>query len=549
MSKKLIFIILTAIIILGGALRLWQLGHIPTSPDWDEASLGYDAYSILHTGKDQYGQVLPIVLRSFNDYKPALYAYLAIPSIAVFGLNTFAVRLPSAIFGILSLIAVFYLVKEIFENYKYKDWLAIIATFLLAISPWHIQFSRVAFESNVGTALNIFTALFFLKGLKKPWLLSVSAIYAGLAIYAYQSERAFTPLFVLTMVLVFWKKLRVINKKYLISALIIGSIIVLPMISYTFTDKSSLERLRGTSVFSSQTELLKTDLSKITRDQQNNDKLGLLLDNRRIVFAKTILQGYLAHFDLNWLFIEGDIARHHAHGMGIMYLFELPLLLFGIYSLFTGQFDKRAKLFVILWVLLAPIPASVTVGVPSAVRTLNFLPAIQILTAIGAVSFLVWIFKIKRKVFGYILLALIFVSCLLNILYYLNQYFVQSNYYDSAYWQYGYKGAIDESLKLQDKYKQIVVSDSKTMNQSYIFFLFYLKYPPQEYQNIPENKSKTTNDKSFGKYIFREINWEKDSRANNVLYLVDPNEIPKETRRINTINNLDGTPAIAIVGT
>lgn len=164
MNRKIVWILLIGIIVLAATLRLWQLGQVPPSPDWDEVALGYDAYSLIHTGKDEFGKFLPVVLRSFDDYKPALYAYLTIPSILVFGLSVFAVRLPSAIFGILTVLAVFYLVSELFENYKYKNQLSLISSFLLAISPWSIQFSRVGFESNVGTALNIFMALFFPKG-------------------------------------------------------------------------------------------------------------------------------------------------------------------------------------------------------------------------------------------------------------------------------------------------------------------------------------------------------------------------------------------------
>src|SRR6266852_41358 len=93
-------LILIFIIIIAATLRLWQLGSVPPSPDWDEAALGYNAYAILHTGKDEYGKFLPIVLRSFDDYKPALYAYLVIPSVQIFGLNLFAVRFPSAVFGV-----------------------------------------------------------------------------------------------------------------------------------------------------------------------------------------------------------------------------------------------------------------------------------------------------------------------------------------------------------------------------------------------------------------------------------------------------------------
>src|SRR5688500_14249166 len=114
MKKHIVLLIL--IILTAGVLRLWQLGATPISPNWDEVALGYDAYSIIQTGRDEYGNLFPVVLRSFDDYKPALYAYLAIPPIATFGLNAFAVRLPSAIVGILAVLAVYFLVKELFKR-------------------------------------------------------------------------------------------------------------------------------------------------------------------------------------------------------------------------------------------------------------------------------------------------------------------------------------------------------------------------------------------------------------------------------------------------
>src|SRR3989304_8276793 len=194
MNKK-IFIFLTFIIIIASILRLWQLGKVPSSPDWDEVALGYNAYSILQSGRDEYGKFLPIILRSFDDYKPALYAYLVMPSISVLCLNVTAVRLPSAIFGILTVLAVFFLVRELFK----KNNIALLTTFLLAISPWHIQFSRVAFEANVGVALNIWALVLFFKGLKEPlWLVSCAFLF-GLGLYAYHSERIFLPLLVILL--------------------------------------------------------------------------------------------------------------------------------------------------------------------------------------------------------------------------------------------------------------------------------------------------------------------------------------------------------------
>ena len=551
-SRKIIWAILIGIILLSAILRLWQLGNVPPSPDWDEVALGYDAYAIIHTGRDSFGKFLPVVLRSFDDYKPALYAYLTIPSILIFGLNTFAVRLPSALFGIISVIAVFFLIREIFEKYKYRDYLSLLSSFLLAISPWSTQFSRVGFESNVGTCLNILMVLFLIKGFKKPWMFSLSAFFAGLSIYAYQSEKVFTPLLALAVVIIFWKKLFAINKKYILAAFILGIIVVAPMALYILGNRAALLRVTGTSVFSSQTELLKTNIKKLEQDKLNNDKIGSLLDNRRLVYGKTIISGYASHFDLNWLFITGDISRHHAPSMGLLYLFEFPFILLGIYFLIFDSsgngFDKKTKFLIFSWFLIAPIPASITTGIPHAVRTLNFLPTWQIFAALGILSTFIFVKKFKNiKWIFYFVFGLVFI---LNVSYYLNQYFVQQNYYNSQDWQYGYKQAVYEVDKIQEKYTKIVVSDNQPMDKSYMFFLFYLKYPPRDYQKIGEHSSGGyAAHHSFGKYTFRPINWSRDSVDKNVLYVGTPSEIPKGLHVIKTIYNLDGSEAIKIAGT
>ena len=553
-NKKLVFIILLGIVILAAILRLWGLGSVPPSPDWDEVALGYDAYSIIHTGKDEFGKFLPVVLRSFDDYKPALYAYLTIPSVLLFGLSTFAVRFPSAIFGIISVISVFFLVRELFNDHKYKDYLSLTASLLFALSPWSIQFSRVGFEANVGSAINILMVLFFLKGLKNHIFLLLSAFFAGLGIYVYQSEKVFIPLLVIVLVFIFRKSIFLIPKKYIISSVVLGLIVVLPMIIFITTNRAALLRVTGTSIFSYKTELLKSNIQKLEEDNRENNKIGLILDNRRLVYVRTIVSGYISHFDFNWLFISGDISRHHAPGMGLLYLFEFPFVLIGIYKLLFGDFNRKTKLVIFSWFLLAPLPASITTGVPHAVRTINFLPTWQILSTVGLIFALAAISSFRLSIFKFkiwkLLAILYFSFVLFNFIYYLNQYFVQQNYYFSQDWQYGYKQAVEEVKSLQNNYSEIIVSDKQPMDKSYMFFLFYLQYSPFDYQKIGKNSSGGyAVHHAFEKYTFRPIDWEKDSKKKNVLLIGNPGEIPDKVGTIKTINNLDGSPAIKIVGT
>ncbi len=543
MNKKTVLILLVGIIILSAVLRLWQLSVVPPSPDWDEASLGYNAYSILHTGKDEYGKFLPVLLRSFDDYKPALYAYTVIPSIAIFGLTLFAVRLPSAIFGIITVFLVFILVKELFK----KDSLALLSSFLLAISPWHIQFSRVAFETNLGLFLNILGALLFIKAFKKPYFLIFSAFVFALNLYAYQSEKVFTPLFVIALCIIFFKPLLKLPKKTLATSIIVGIIVSLPIVLYIATDKSALSRAAGVSIFNEQSDASRKNALRLLQDKNTNNILGEILDNRRVYFAKKIAGNYLSHWNLDWLFITGDIGRHHAPGMGIIYLWDLPFILIGISGLLFGKEDKKTKWLIFSWFLLAPVPASITTGVPHAVRTLNFLPTFQIFSAIGIINVFKFL-KQKKKIIFYTSFGLILAFVIFNFIYYLNQYFVQYNYFSSQDWQYGYKQAVLIAQKNENKYQNIIVSNAGDMDQSYIFFLFYLKYPPALFQKEEQENLSQGNfiNRKFGKYEFRPINWQVDQNLHNTLFIGNPDEIP-DANSSQLIRNLDGSATIKIV--
>jgi len=554
MNKKLSLFFLFSIVMTASVLRLWQLGKIPISPDWDEVALGYNAYSIMQTGRDEYGKFLPIILRSFDDYKPALYAYLTMPAISIVGLNVVAVRLPSAIFGILTVLATFFLIRELFK----KDNLALLTAFLLAISPWHIQFSRVAFEANVGVALNVFGILFFLKSFHKQWFLFLSAIMFGLGLYVYQSEKVFIPLLLTILMIIFRKQFCAIKKKYILISFLILIILFFPLIYISLANKDVLARARDVSIFSNRS-IIELNVKRIARDRENNDLLGLVFDNRRVEFVKNTARGYLSHFDLNWLFVKGDIARHHAPGMGLLYLVELPFLLIGIYSLIFGGFDKKVKTFLTLWLLIAPIPPSVTNDIPNAVRALNFLPTFQIFTAIGILAAIKKVSSIKYPAFAkasagkqaskfkhVFFLGLILVF-LFNFSYYLNQYFVQQNYFHARYWQYGYENIVNYASFIQKNYKKIVVSNTATMDQSYIFFLFYLKYDPARYLKEGGTASgKIEGRNQFANFEFRKFNYNEE-KEKNILLIGSTFDFQEVYKTIHEANYPDKSIAIKIV--
>lgn len=571
--QKLAIIIVFLISVI---LRFYKLGEIPPSIDWDEAAIGYNAYSILKTGKDEFGESFPLAFRSFNDYKPPLYIYLTVPAVALFGLTEFAVRLPSAIFGSLTILVTYLLIKELFEVQDLTTkWLPLVTAGLLAISPWHLYFSRVGFEANIGVFLNVLGVLLFILGIKRnTWYLYFSAIVFSIGLYAYHSERVFIPLLVLGLFVIYRKQLIRYKKEVVISG-IIGFIIIFPLINIVLRPQG-LSRLRGTSVYSEQITLLRRSAAKLKLAKEKEDILGIVFANRRVIYVLKLVEGYLSPFNFNWLFINGDQPRHKAPGVGLLYWWELPFLLVGFYYFAKSKRNKKAKYLVSLWFLISPVPASPTTGLPHAVRTLVFLPTFQIFVAFGITSLfflhfypstksttrtnagmnwqdvVLWyeMFVRKRVIEGItvvksrglhkkkarmLLSFLYLIFMLFNVTYFFHQYFVHLPMEFSEYWQYGYKQTVDYVKGNYDKYDKIIVS--KNLEQPHIFFLFFLKYPPEKY--IKEGGTNPnlvgTN---FDKFVFRDIKWKEERKNKRTLFIAKPDELPGE--ELYSVNYLGG---------
>ncbi len=544
--------ILAGIIALAIMLRFWQLGAVPVSPDWDEAALGYNAYSILKTGRDEYGTFLPMTLRSFDDYKPPLYAYLAVPAVALFGLNTWAVRLPAAVMGVLAVIGAYALVIELFRQLhtKAKKQISefsagacgLLTAFLLAISPWHLQFSRIAFEANIGVTLNIWGLVAFFRGLVSlPWM-AASAFLFALSLYAYHSERVFVPLLLL-IISVLWRKELFADRRRVTIGIIIGLLTVAPLIPVVL-DKSSVTRLKGTSTLSDQTGLLMRSVSKLEDDRKAGDRIGAVFDNRRIVYAKTLLDGYISHFSFRWLFLTGDNDRHHAPDNGLLYLWELPFLLWGIFAVWRA--GGRVGALLLGWLLLAPVAASPTSETPHAIRTLVILPSLQIFTAIGIMQCWSYVLHYTAGVRGYVRYLIIGAALIaagiaaFNILFYFHMYYAHMNNEYSKFWQYGYKQAVEYAESHKGKYKKVVVSTS--LEQPHMFFLFYTKYDPAAYLaaggtasgGFAEVKNR------FDTYEFRPIShWANELHDGSILYIGSPRELPGDAYTIKYLNGED----------
>ncbi|HEX8923466.1 MAG TPA: glycosyltransferase family 39 protein, partial [Patescibacteria group bacterium] len=184
--KNIYKIIFVFILIVAVILRFWQLGNIPAGLNWDEISHGYNSYSLLLTGKDQWGIPFPLYnFRAYGDYPTTANLYLTVPFIKIFGLNSFAIRLPAAIFGTIFVLLNYLFAKIIFK----KDNFALMVMFLAAISPWTVFPSRGVFQSNISEVLLLLGVYLFYISLKKPWIFLLSLLSFASSLFAYHNTR------------------------------------------------------------------------------------------------------------------------------------------------------------------------------------------------------------------------------------------------------------------------------------------------------------------------------------------------------------------------
>lgn len=574
----LLIIICTAII-----TRFYALGNNPPSLYWDEVALGYNAYSIAKTARDETGTFMPLqYFQSFGDYKPPVYIYSAVPGIALFGLHEWTTRLPSALAGVAAVILTYLLTKLLLEqalkkpskplfssflqtkstptfsehqasDTKTPTRIALLASFLLAISPWHMQISRVAYEANLGTVLTIATIYTFLLAVyKKAWWFIPSAITAVLTFYTFNSNRVFTPLIISLLTVLFIKQIVGDKKKIIYAAVaaLIGLAMVSPLVPHLFSKEGQL-RYKEVNIFSDPEPVEKAN-QRIAR--AGNTWWANIFNNRRVYYAQDWISGYFSHFRAEFLFIRGDVNPRFSSGdTGQLYLIYLPFLIYGIYKITIA--NKKEYYLVIGWMLLAPVPAAFAREVPHALRTLHILPTFEIIAAFGFItmiqSYSIQSLPSRLKQWSIVGASALLLFC--QLFYFLYNYYV---YYPKEFykeWQYGYRQMVEQLVKIQDQYDRVVITDA--LGRSYINLAFHQDYPPAQLQ---QNRRFKTDDLGFGfvevsgfdKYEFRGINWKQEITATqsdeNVLVVGTPSEIEigKFTKAV--INGLDGQPVFIL---
>lgn len=492
MKSNISVLCLFFIFALAALLRFWQLSDFPPSLSHDEVALGYNAYSMLITGKDEYGVSNPVLFRSFDDYKLPGYIYITILSEKIFGLNELGVRFPSALLGTITIMAFYFLVKELVSDRKDKILIAVLASFLLAINPWHINFSRAAFESNASLFFVVAGMLFLLKSEKKSWHFLFSTVLFCIAVYFYYTARVLIPLLLFTYFFLVRKEIARM-KFWLIGSFFVGVAILSPLLPAMFG--SGLSRISQVSIFEDQ--ILTNPYSEAIL-RHDNSSMARIVYNRRFAYLQQFSDNFLKNFAPDYYFVNGTGP------VGLLYLWELPFFFFGIIFLFKEKI--RYKWIIIIWFCATALVGGITTGQPNALRTLPNAPIAVLFTSFGIVSAFCFI---KEKKLLKAFAAVFFLVVGLFFVRFLYLYFDYYPRLSAKTWGDGYKQAVSYTRVNQGKYEKIVVSGYYW--RPYIFFLFWSQYDPSFYQKMGTTEA-------FGKYYFGRASWDSEG-----IFLADPN--------------------------
>lgn len=449
---------LLVVVVLATVLRVYQLKDVPAGFFCDEAGLGYNAYTIASAGMDENGNYFPLYFWSFGvSYKNPIFIYAAAIPVKLLGLDEFSVRLTSALFGVGTVIAIFFLGRALFS-----PWVGLFAAVFLSVCPWHLHFSRIAFELISFPFLFVIGVTLLVRFVQGRRTLPAAMFFFGLCIYAYAVANLFVPMFLLGFGLLYLPTLLRRWRETLL-AVVVALATVGPAGYFLYTHSQ-----------------YSTQYFRNTTNLRPGEDMKLQLQR----FERY----YLEFFSRDFLLERGDpISRHAVRGFGELLPVFVPFLLLG--ASVSLVYPNRAPKLILWWLALYPIAPSLMTEIPSASRGIIGVAAFCLLAGIGlaaALRALGWLGRWRPLSLTLQAAALAGVGYFLvpQLQRYLTAYFVEYPKYSAPTYggfQYGYRDAIHYMESQRANYDLLLMT-AVEVNQPQVFPMFYNHIDPHEWK-------------------------------------------------------------------
>lgn len=557
------------ILLLLGAffLRFIKIESVPASLFYDEVDYGYQAQSLIQTGKDYRGGFSPFYVHSFNDVRASFPAYFTVITTLLFNVPELQVRMPFVISGVLVVLLIFLIVKRWTKDFWKAFWVGVV----FATNPWQIQFSRFSHEVMVMMLVFLLALWFFYRALdsKKTVWLYLSAISFSFTVYTYRTMSLFLPLSLGMLFLIYRKELLRFGIKKLILVLVIIASIVVPFLYATTLGAPDTPRINQLVLTSdAEVPIWVQRNREVDSGDFSDSTIGksavwysYIFHSKPLSWLDAFFNNYFHAFSTQFLLIRGDPnPRHSVGGMGELLAVDIIALLAGLLYVYKN-FSQKACRWLLSWFLLSPIPAALTVdGAGHGARLFIFCAPLLIITGLGWWSIFNTVKQFKYQKISLAVIAFLWTGC---FVFYIHRYFIHFPIDSARQFGYGFKQAIGKIVEREGSFDKVYMVG--TNDPPMIYFLFWSKMHPKYLHEYGTNFSvNTILNKKLDKY--KVANWEEikgegdeaelDNLSPRILYLLTENELgpfikrsklPEYLKILETIKYPDQTRSFYLV--
>lgn len=357
---------LVLVFLLAAALRLYHLGSVPVELDADEMKHYNNAYSIVTTGHDVDGKLLPFFYSSFTRHPP-MYAIVGYTSTRVLGKSPFGLRFPAAFLGLVSIALMYLIALELTR----RRGVALVTALVMAIAPLFVHFARIAWEPATEMPFLLGGLYVLVRAFRRAdegespvgWgSLAPAAVLLGLTCYTYMAAWFHAIVLGGALLALNAHRFRSVQSRVaLAGSLALWAVIAAPAFWMLFGDPETYERTQRMTTFGH----------------------GISLQS-----LWTFAGNYLAQFRWSYLVTTGDSQTgttwRYLVGFGAFYWWVVPLVILGAFVTWRYAPQAWARRWIYVWFLAYPLGGALTTdGVPNPPRTLALATVFCLLAAIG----------------------------------------------------------------------------------------------------------------------------------------------------------------------
>lgn len=472
---------------------------MPIGLYWDEIAILVDAKSVAASGLDMHGNAwYQLIFPSYGDYKLPVYLWLASLSVKIFGASEWAIRLPSLLAGLVTVLTAGYLARLLARDFKLTsqpELLQLATMLVVTLSPWSIGFSRTAFEGHVAQALVGLSAVCLVKSWKKIWWLIPAILLGALATYTYFSVRYVWPVVAVMSQIGWLAQTQEFKKSFkTVSVSVVGlllsfGLLLLPMLNSPLYNVSTQFRLGTDSILKNETQII---TSNVYRELSGNSPLDRVWFHRLWLTGRELLINYADNTSPAFLFVTGD--PNLRHGTGEYGLFLLPMAILFVMGLYRWSHKAPFILaWLVLWWAAALLPASVPQNTPHALRSLNALIPLSCIIGLGLAIVLEQLDskQVINRVASWLLVGWITISAIGFGLYFFTVYPITS----APAWQGGYRELAQATLEIGKHHQDV---ETLLIHPDDRFYLWIMAYGPFTATDFHSWKSKEYQFKELG---------------------------------------------------